>query len=96
VSSAPCDIRALVADVVATARVGLALQAGTSIEWQDEDAPLPELIQARARIDNANAHALHALPFITRSGSLLPLSAVLAGAFEPPAAEPHRLLRARL
>ncbi len=47
VSSSPMDIRALLADVVATARVGLALQSGTSIVWEDEDAAaLPALMHS--------------------------------------------------
>jgi hypothetical protein len=47
VSSAPVDIRALAADVVRTAGVGLALQSGTTI-MLDDAAALPPSIQARA------------------------------------------------
>jgi hypothetical protein len=56
VSSAPVDIRALAADVVRTARVGLAAQSGTCIEL-DADAggddaahaaPLPPVIHSSA------------------------------------------------
>ena len=40
VPMAPVDIRALVADVVSTSRIGLAQQSGTSIQW-DDAASLP-------------------------------------------------------
>jgi signal transduction histidine kinase len=46
-AAAPLDVRALAADVVRTARVGLALPSGTSIQW-DDDAPLPAHIHVRA------------------------------------------------
>ena len=47
VPMAPVDIRALVADVVSTARIGLAQQSGTSIQW-DEAAPLPAAVHTCA------------------------------------------------
>jgi signal transduction histidine kinase len=55
-SAAPLDARALASDVVRTARVGLALPSGTSIQW-DDDAALPAHIHVRARAVHACVRA---------------------------------------
>ena len=41
---APVDLEALVKDVLATAQVGLASQAGTTVQLEQTDTPLPESV----------------------------------------------------
>jgi hypothetical protein len=71
VSSAALDIRALLADVVATARVGLALQSGTSIEWQEERAKLPALLHSSA--EHLSHLLLNLLVFCVRASDGQPV-----------------------
>ena len=51
-AATPVCLRDLVADVCATARVGLACQSGAAIVW-DDAAPLPDIVLVRALGDSS-------------------------------------------
>ncbi len=95
VTSAALDIRALLADVVATARVGLALQSGTSIEWEEERAALPALLHSSA--EHLSHMLLNLLVFCVRAsdGQPVHVSARCTPApsgSSPGASSPHTLV----
>lgn len=61
---APLAPQALLADVAATAQVGLAQQTGATIAWED-DAPLPPVVIVRAAAAR-DATFARARPALTR------------------------------